>query len=80
MEHVNDRISGLQAEMDQKADEHRCALAEEREVRSREAGELRERLEATEIGGLHVSAVGAVWLTLGVALSTAAPELARWLR
>ena len=80
VEHVNDRISGLQAEMDQKADEHRCALPEEREARSREAGELRERLEATETGGLHVSAVGAVWLTLGVALSTAAPELARWLR
>jgi hypothetical protein len=79
MDHVNDRVSGLQAEIDQKVDEHRRALEEERQARSKEAGELRERLEATETGGLHVSAVGAVWLIVGVALSTAAPELARWL-
>lgn len=79
MGHVNDRINGIQAEIDQKADEHRRAFEEERQARSKEAGELRERLEATETGGLHVSAVGAVWLTVGVALSTAAPELARWL-
>lgn len=80
MGHVNDRVNGLQAEIDQKADEHRLALEKERQARSKEAGELWERLEATETGGLHVSAVGAVWLTVGVALSTAAPELARWLQ
>jgi hypothetical protein len=77
---VNDRISGLGTELDEQSRELRESLEQERQTRAKEAEELRARLEATETGGLHLSAVGAAWLAVGVTLSTAAPELARWLQ
>lgn len=78
--HVHERISGLQAEFDQSASEHREALEAERQARKGHDRELRERLELTETGGLHLSAIGTLWLAVGIILSTAAPELAEWLQ
>jgi hypothetical protein len=34
-------------------------------------------LEATATGGVHISAMGAVWLFVGVTLSTAGIEISR---
>jgi hypothetical protein len=78
MDYANERISQTQAELDQAIRAHAEAVEQERQARAKEDKELRNMLESTETGGLHISAVGAVWLFVGVTLSTAAPELARW--
>ena len=76
--YVNDRIDHIQAEMDQNARAQRQALEQEQQTRVKENQELSAKLEATETGGLHISAMGALWLFVGVTMSTAAPELAKW--
>lgn len=53
------------------------ALEQERSERTKQDHTISEKLEATETGGLHISAIGALWLIVGVFLSTAAPELAK---
>ena len=47
------------------------ALEEEKQNRSREDQLLNAKLEATETGGLHISAMSALWLFIGVSLNTA---------
>ena len=49
-------------------------------TRAAEVERTRNMLETTATGGVHISAIGAVWLFFGVTLSTAAPELACWLK
>jgi hypothetical protein len=51
------------------------------ETRAREAAdkEIMSALEASSTGGVSISAIGALWLFVGVILSTASQELARWL-
>jgi len=78
--HIHGRINGMATELDEQASEQRHAIEQERETRTTDQQRLWERLEATETGGLHLSAIGALWLAIGVTLSTAAPELAKWLQ
>jgi len=80
IKHVQGRISSLETDLDEQGQELRESLEAERRTRANETERLRARLEATETGGLHLSAIGAAWLLVGVTLSTAAPELARWLQ
>jgi hypothetical protein len=76
---IHGRIDHTQSEMDQKFRTHAALLDREAQTRARDDQALREKLEATETGGLHISAMGALWLFVGVTLSTAAPEIAKWL-
>lgn len=58
------------------------ALKSEKKVREGVTGDLAARMDALGAGGLHVEAVGLVWLTLGVILATVPTEVAailRWL-
>jgi hypothetical protein len=52
------------------------------EAHTREAEDriLHKKLEATGIGGVHISAIGALWLFVGVVLSTAALEISNLLK
>jgi hypothetical protein len=77
---IHERISATQREIDEQSQKARESL--ESEGRSRQAGdaEMREKLEATGTGGLHISAMGASWLFFGVVLSTIAPEIAARLK
>jgi len=77
--HIHERISGVATELDQQARDHGDAIERERHARAAEQQRLWDRLEATETGGLSLSAVGVLWLGVGVIMSTAAPEIARWL-
>lgn len=76
---INERIDQAQGEMDQEFQMQAQLLTEEQQTRTKGDQEIREKLEATETGGLHISAMGALWLFLGVTLSTAAPEISRCL-
>jgi hypothetical protein len=80
IQHLNKRIDETQTEMDQSFRAQSGALEEERQERSREDRLLSAKLEATETGGLHISAMGALWLFIGVTLSTASVELSAWLK
>lgn len=80
VQHLNERIDEAQTEMDQGFRAQSSALEEEKHNRSNEDQLLSAKLEATETGGLHISAMGALWLFIGVSLSTASVELSAWLK
>lgn len=73
---IQDRITQTQAELDKGLSEAKGVLEKERLSREEEDCAIREKLEATGTGGVHISAIGAAWLFVGVILSTAAIELA----
>jgi hypothetical protein len=73
---IHERISQTQAEMDEGFQRSADALKREEQSRSAEDAAIREKLEATGTGGVHISAIGASWLFVGIILSTASPEIA----
>ena len=56
------------------------ALRDEQQTRQTEDQAILKKLEATGTGGVHISAIGASWLFVGVVLSTAGIEIAEWLK
>lgn len=76
---IHERISGTQKEMDEEFRKSTEALKNEEHARKAEDNQLHEKLEATGTGGMHISAIGASWLFVGVVLSTAAIEIAELL-
>jgi hypothetical protein len=77
---IHGRISQTQKEMDEELSKTADALKREGQSRQAEDGAIREKLEATGTGGVHISLIGASWLCVGVILSTAATELAELLK
>ena len=77
---IHERISQTQKEMDEELGKTADALKREEQSRETEDIAIREKLEATGTGGVHISAIGASWLFVGVILSTAATEIAELLK
>jgi hypothetical protein len=77
---VHNRINQAQNEMDQEFRKCSEALKHEERARDREDQKILSKLEATATGGLHISAMGALWLFVGVIMSTIPAELAKWLK
>lgn len=77
---INERIDQTHQEMDTKFRNADAALKREEQARAVEDLAIRHKLETTETGGIHVTAMGALWLFVGVTLSTASPEIAKWLQ
>ncbi|TKR29597.1 hypothetical protein FCE95_15830 [Luteimonas gilva] len=73
---LHNRISQAQAESDRGL--RNLSDRVDSEQHHRQAGDamVQEKLEATSTGGVHISAIGAAWLFVGVILSTAALEIA----
>jgi hypothetical protein len=80
IETIHTRISQTQQEMDAEFGKAVDALKREEQLRQSEDRAISEKLEATGTGGVHISATGALWLFVGVTLSTAATEIAAFLR
>jgi hypothetical protein len=78
--HLNKRIDDSLRELDEIEREQKEALKQERQERTAEDNKIAAKLETSNTGGLHISAIGALWLFIGVALSTAGPEIAGWLK
>ena len=55
------------------------SVEEERSARVTEDRKILSKLEATETGGLHISAMGAVWIFLGIIFSSIPKELSTWI-
>lgn len=77
---IQDRITATQQKQDEAAQKAADALTRETELRQSEDAVIHKKLEATGTGGVHISAIGAAWLFVGVILSTAAPEIAAWVK
>ena len=77
---IRAEIAAVERELDEEFRKVRDEIRSE--VQKREANDktLGEKIEASATGGIHISAIGASWLFVGVALSTAAPELAAWFK
>ena len=73
---LHERVSGVERDMDAGLRKGGEALESEINARSAEDHAIREKLEATGTGGVHISAIGAFWLFAGVILSSASVELA----
>jgi hypothetical protein len=77
---IHARISAAEDDLDTKIQLVTDKVTAETRDRKSEDELLAKRLESTATGGVHISAIGAVWLFFGVILSTAAIEIERWLR
>lgn len=77
---IHERISGAEKEMDEKFRMSTDMLKTEEHTRQIEDKAIREQLEATGTGGIHISSIGALWLFVGVTLSTAGVEIAKFLK
>ncbi len=78
--HINERISGTEKEMDEQFRKSKQSLKDEQIARQSEDSSILQKLEATGTGGVHISAIGAAWLFVGVFLSTAGLEIEKWLK
>ena len=66
--------------IEQRARQGEAALANESTARERVAQDILRRLEVTVTGGVHITAIGSIWLLVGVVLGTASPELAAFIK
>lgn len=73
---IHERINETQNQIGVEVQKVSSALKLEEQSRQTEDHAIREKLEATGTGGVHISAIGALWLFVGVILSTASPEIA----
>lgn len=77
---LHERISSTEKEMDEEFQKITDALKNEEQARKSEDNVIRAKLEVTGTGGVHISAIGASWLFVGVILSTAGLEIAELLK
>lgn len=73
---IHDRITTLGKEIEHRIEGLGQDLRKEQDARSVQHQEVRKTIEAIGAGGVHISAMGAVWLLFGVTLSAAGPDLA----
>ncbi len=80
MRELSDRLFRTDHQLDTEVRERSAALAEERHARELEDQRLRTRLEMSATGGLQITAMGVVWLLLGVLLGAASREISFFVR
>lgn len=77
---IHERISSVEKEIDEEFRKTAEALKNEEQARQAKDNVIHAKLEATGTGGVHISAIGAAWLFIGVVLSTAGVEIAEFLK
>lgn len=76
---LNSRFDHTQRGLDKEIREIRSKIYEEELLRQNEDQITSKKLEAAHTGGLRISAVGLVWLSFGLILSSTSVELAKYL-
>ncbi|MCR7873623.1 hypothetical protein ACM73L_33230 [Pseudomonas aeruginosa] len=76
---IHERISLTENNFEQKTRIITETIKTEKAIREQELEEAHTKIEAASTGGLHISATGALWLLIGVIMSTAPNELIRLL-
>ncbi len=77
---IQTRIGHVEAQIDRETRDTHSKIAVEVSARENGDRQTMSALESASTGGVHISAIGAIWLFAGVILSTASPELSLWLR
>jgi hypothetical protein len=72
---INERVNTALRELDQEVRVRSEDIKIERSKRETAIAEVHRKLETAETGGLHISAVGVVWLAVGLTMSTIPVEL-----
>ena len=73
--HINERISQTENNLYNQVSSITETLDCEKSLREKADNETHQKIEAVSTGGIHISATGALWLLLGVTMSTAPNEL-----
>ena len=76
---MKEQMGELRSETDHKLSKMSDEIAEEKKHRADEYKRLDEKVKNTATGDLWLSETGALWLLVGVALSSTSVELAKWL-
>lgn len=76
LDHVRAELQSATVGLQQKIEEHEIALADERTDRTDNHDRIETKLEASETGGLHISAMGLCWLLTGIPLTVFPNEIA----
>ncbi|CAN0461891.1 unnamed protein product, partial [Ectocarpus fasciculatus] len=69
-------LRDTQKDVDKRFSDQEKSLKEEAEGRSESDRRIEEKLEASETGGLHISAMGLFWLMAGMPLTVFPREIA----
>ena len=77
---LQNRIAGAENQLDAQRSELEAKIKVESHTRESADQKVLKSFESSSTGGLHISAIGALWLFVGVTLSTASPEIARLLQ
>lgn len=77
LSNLNARFDQAQQRQDHEQRKNRSQLNEEQILREKEDNETRKKLEAAQTGGLRISAMGLVWLSLGIIMSSISAEIAK---
>lgn len=72
---VSDRVNAALRELDEEVRSRADALKSERSQRERAIADLQTKMESVETGGLSLSAIGLVWLAVGLTMTTVPAEL-----
>lgn len=73
---VKEELRDTQKDVDKRFSDQEKSLKEEAEGRSESDRRIEEKLEASETGGLHISAMGLFWLMAGMPLTVFPREIA----
>lgn len=76
---INDDIKKLQEEMDIQGSDIHKRINDKTKLLQTEIEQINKKLKESATGGIHISALGAIWFFIGILLSSLAPELAKWL-
>jgi hypothetical protein len=76
---VYDDISGIHHSLGMEVDQREAAVRKEQHEREQSVREVRELLERSRTGGLELSFWGAVWIAIGIILTTFPVEIANYL-
>lgn len=68
VESLKQQLTHMHVEMDSRLHGHSESLRQEQESRKEGDERLHQRLEAAETGGIYVSFIGVVWLSVGLLL------------
>ena len=76
---VKGELRDTQIDVSQRLSEQERSLKDEKTARSDSDRQIEEKMETLETGGLHISAMGLVWLMAGMPLTVFPQEIAAYL-
>jgi hypothetical protein len=77
---VNERLCEAQNQIDQCERKIQQDIKKEQDVRIKVDREILDKIEAIETGGIHITAMGVVWLFVGVIMSSVPVELSKLIK